>query len=427
MTVGRLVAIGFIYGGTAVAWFTLGGTLVSRTGESDERLQQEVTQLWGGHHVQVAPSVLVERPRLVTQTVNVDSPDSRSVTRQETKTVIDRDPVALSRGRVRVQLQLDQRQKGLLWYDTYAIGFEGRFRFANPDDVRRRTVVQFLFPASEAIYDDFHFAVDGVEAPPARDLKDGLTVAVDLAPRAVAHIEIGYRSRGLGDWFYAFAKEGIAQVKDFSMEMTTNFVGIDFPAGTLSPSRKVREADGWRLLWEFSSLTAGQRIGIDTPNHLNPGPTAARITFFAPVGLLFFLTVMIMQGVIRGRDLHPMNYAFLAAAFFAFHLLLAYLVDHVSIHLAFILSAATSIFLVVSYLRLVAGHRVALLEAGLAQLIFLVLFSYAFFFEGYTGLAVTIGAILTLFALMQMTVRVDWSAVFRGRDTEGAAHLSSLR
>jgi hypothetical protein len=43
-------------------------------------------------------------------------------------------------------------------------------------------------------------------------------------------------------------------------------------------------------------------------------------------------------GMTRGRTKlqnHKMKYFFLATAFFAFHLLLAYLVDHVSIHLAF--------------------------------------------------------------------------------------------
>jgi hypothetical protein len=107
-----------------------------------------------------------------------------------------------------------------------------------------------------------------------------------------------------------------------------------------------------------------------------------------------------------------MNYAFLSAAFFAFHLLLAYLVDHVNIHLSFALASATSLFLVLTYLRLVAGTRVAVLRAGIAQLIFLVFFSYAFFFKGYTGLTVTVGAIVTLFVLMQATARVDWSRVF---------------
>jgi hypothetical protein len=41
-----------------------------------------------------------------------------------------------------------------------------------------------------------------------------------------------------------------------------------------------------------------------------------------------------------------------------------------------------------------------------------VLFSYAFFFEGYTGLTLTLGAVATLFVLMQATARVHWSAVF---------------
>jgi hypothetical protein len=56
--------------------------------------------------------------------------------------------------------------------------------------------------------------------------------------------------------------------------------------------------------------------------------------------------------------------------------------------------------------------RFAALEAGLAQVIYLILFSYAFFFEGFTGLAITIGAILTLFITMQMTARARWSEKF---------------
>jgi hypothetical protein len=44
-------------------------------------------------------------------------------------------------------------------------------------------------------------------------------------------------------------------------------------------------------------------------------------------------------------------------------------------------------------------------------------FSYAFFFEGFTGLAVTIGAILTLFVVMQMTGRIQWAEKFELRAT----------
>lgn len=87
--------------------------------------------------------------------------------------------------------------------------------------------------------------------------------------------------------------------------------------------------------------------------------------------------------------------------------------DHLSIHVSFVLSSIESLLLVVSYLRLAVGMRFAAAEAATAQFLYLVLFSYAFFYKGLTGLAVTIGSVLTLFAVMQMTGRIRWSERFR--------------
>ncbi|HXU47466.1 MAG TPA: inner membrane CreD family protein, partial [Candidatus Binatia bacterium] len=153
-------------------------------------------------------------------------------------------------------------------------------------------------------------------------------------------------------------------------------------------------------------------IGLAMPEKLQPGPLTGRISFFAPVSLLFFFFILFVLTTVRQIDLHPMNYFFLACAFFSFHLLMAYLVDHLSVNASFLICSAVSIFLVVSYLRLVVGMRFAAFEAGVAQLIYLVLFSYAFFFEGFTGLAITIGAIITLFVVMQVTGRIRWSEQF---------------
>src|SRR5262249_5252538 len=148
------------------------------------------------------------------------------------------------------------------------------------------------------------------------------------------------------------------------------------------------------------------------PEKAQPGPLAANISFFAPVSLFFFFFLMYMITTMRGTDLHPMHYFFLACAFFAFHLLLAYLVDHVDIFVSFGISAIVSIFLVVSYLRIVAGTQFAIREAAVTQFVYLVLFSFAFFFRGFTGLTITIGAVLTLFVVMQMTARIRWEDKF---------------
>jgi inner membrane protein involved in colicin E2 resistance len=82
--------------------------------------------------------------------------------------------------------------------------------------------------------------------------------------------------------------------------------------------------------------------------------------------------------------------------------------------------------LVISYLWRVMGRRFALREAGVSQFLFLVLFSYAFFFEGYTGLVVTIGAIITLAMLMHVTAQVDWAEVFRKKEEAAPPERDTL-
>jgi Inner membrane protein CreD len=403
MTTRRVLAIAAIYVLATMAWATLGASILARTGEFDSRLGDQVAQLWGGRHRQVAPTIWVERPRQVTDKEPVAISGEKTIYKQTTKTVIDSAPVRLTQSRIKADLELTHRQKGLLWYDTYDVDFSGQYLARNPDTVVRTIAVELRFPSAQAIYDGFVFRVNGETAPPASDLTKGLRTLVTVPPGGEIAVDVGYKSRGLDDWRYAFVSDGVGEVSNFELVANTNFGKVDFPPGSMSPTAKRSSNDGWTLEWKFGSLVTGQHIGIDLPNRLNPGPLAAR------------LTVMVILGVLSGQNLHPVNYGFLSAAFFAFHLLLAYLVDHISIHTAFLLASLVSVFLVVSYLRVVVGTRFALAKAGLAQFVFLVLFSYAFFFEGYTGLTVTVGAILTLFVMMQATARVDWGAVFAQR------------
>ena len=147
------------------------------------------------------------------------------------------------------------------------------------------------------------------------------------------------------------------------------------------------------------------------PKALNAGPVAQRISFFAPVSLLFFFAVLLIMGCVKGINLHPMNYFFIASGFFAFQLLFAYLVDLLPLHLSFMIAAIVSLLLVIGYLRAVAGKELVKIALP-AQLAYLVLFSYSFFFDGLSGITITIGAIATLALLMINTARMDWSALF---------------
>jgi inner membrane protein involved in colicin E2 resistance len=217
----------------------------------------------------------------------------------------------------------------------------------------------------------------------------------------------------MDSWQYRFG-DGVQSLDNFALTMTTNFSAIDFPPKTLLPVKEEPVGNGWRLQWYYSSLVTGNGIGMAFPYPLQPGPLAQRITFWAPIALLFYLFVMLVVTTLRKVDLHPVNYFFLACAFFAFHLLFAYLVDRIAIEIAFAICSLVSIFLTVTYLRLVAGWRFAAVESGVAQFLYLVLFSYALFNEGWAGLAITCGAIVTLFAMMQLTGRVSWRERFGG-------------
>jgi hypothetical protein len=407
MTVQRLFAIAFIILCTGVGWFILGGSVAIRTGASDQALAREVEQIWGGTHRQVAPSAWYERTRVVTEPASPEKPDAGTVA----KTITDRIPVPIVSGRVQAALELEPRRKGLLWYATYGVAFSGRYVVRNTSATDETVFVRYDFPSRDALYDNFVLRLNGHEmemGEPERGLTSRLTIpAGEEVP-----LEVSYKSRGLGAWTYAFARDGVAQVHDFEIKVTTDCDGVDFPAESLSPNDKVREKEGWLLTWKFDNLVTGRPVGIELPNRLNPGPVAARIIFFAPVSLLFFITVLVVLGILSGESLHPMHYFFLSAGFFAFHLLLAYLVDHLDIHVSFLISAAVSLFLVVTYLIKVAGMTFAVQRAGVAQMVFLVLFSYAFFFEGYSGLTVTVGSVLTLFVLMQATAKVNWAEVF---------------
>ena len=310
-----------------------------------------------------------------------------------------------------VDLRLDHRQKGLLWYSTYVADFSGSYLFTNDTGQDRTVTLTWPFPAAKAIYDNLAFFLDGQPLAFRNDNAEA-TAVVTIASGAHRTLKVGYRTQGMDSWEYDFGS-GVSQVRDFSLRMRTNFRQIDFPENSVSPTAKHTTSDGWELEWQYQNLVSGYDLAVTMPAKLQPGPLAGEISYFAPVSLFFFFFIVFIIATLREVDLHPMNYFFLAAAFFSFHLLLAYLVDHIPVQLAFAICSIVSIGLVVSYLRLVTGVRFALRFAGLAQLIYLVLFSYAFFFKGFTGLAITVGAIVTLFVVMQATGRVNWGRQFQ--------------
>ena len=385
----RLFAIGFIFALASIGWLVLAGSVQVRTGSSDARLGDAVSGLWGSEQMQRAPEF--------------------SYTNGATPTKLDIAGSDISAG-----LNLSQRRKGLLWYATYVVDFKADYRVTNPLNRPVDVAMSFAFPDSTGSYDGFAVKVGGAEVPVR--YADGQAVAsFTIAPKSTASVGTGYRTNGMNRWVYVPSPSGVGVVRDFHLELLTDFAKIDYPGNGVSPTSAKRSGDGWKLAWDYTSAISGRPIGLLMPVPENPGPLVARITAFAPVSLLFFFVALILLTATSGVRLHPVHYGFLAAGFFAFDLLLAYLADQIDINLAFAIAAVTSVALVVGYLRVVVGKNRALVEIAASQVVFLVLFSYSFFFAGVTGLAITIGVVLTLAFFMIKTAHVDWEAVFPKR------------
>jgi hypothetical protein len=446
LTSGYLVAIGLIYLATACAWLILGKITDTRTQERDEGLRSEVGRLWGGTHNHLPPTVVVPAETVpVPAAAPAPRPAAGAAAVAATTAAPAKAPPPGSGPRVadaaaetpnpcrlfttleaiasdaRARLALEHRRKGLLWYSTYTIHFDGSYRVANTTACAREARLWVPFPASGVAYDEFQVLLDGrelavqIEGATSREgaqpQSSGASARIAIAPGAARTVTVRYKSRGMDRWSYSFGAH-TARARNFKLAVITDFDKVDFPGGSLSPTHKRRTADGWELAWQFGNLLSDAGIAVAMPQRINPGPLAAQISKFAPVSLAFFFFLLLLLSVLKQVPLHPVHYGMLAAAFFSFHLLLVYSVDLMPLWLAFALSSLVSVGLVVSYLRLAVSAGFAFGWAGGAQLLYLVLFSLAFFLEGYTGITITIFSILTLAALMQLTGRIDWSARF---------------
>lgn len=394
MTPTKLFAVFLIFVCASVAWVVLGTANVMRTDDKSSTLVRQVGDLWGEQQVQEAP--VFTRQTEPARAGAKPGGDVLDVAGTDIEATFDLQP----------------RRKGLLWYATYGVDFNAAYRVTNPDTRTVGATMALRFPTPNGVYDGFAVNVDGKDVPVT--VRDGRAVAsFQMAPGSTATVRTGYVTQGLNEWRYQPTTGAVGVIRDLKVVMRTNFTQVDYPVDAVSPSKSEPVKGGMVLTWAYSSLVSGRPIALVMPKPTNPGPLASRISYFAPVSLLFFFAALVLLTSTSAVKLHPVHYGFLAAAFFAFQLLFSYLVDRVDLNLSFAIASLASVALAVGYLSIVVGRTRVLLEIAASQFVFLVLFSYSFFFEGLTGLAIAIGSVVTLGYFMVRTAHVDWDATFR--------------
>ncbi len=388
MSLKKIIAIGVIFLLGVSGWYILGTATAVRSRDTAIHLSPMVQSLWGLPLVQNAPSFSVKIPG--TDQVRWKMPTNNDI---------------------QVELIPDYRKKGLIWYSTYNCIFQASYTITNPEHVVQKIRLNFNFPAKGATYDDFSMFINDKLLHVPVDTHEGIGDIIVLDPGQSAIFTIRYKTRGIGTWVYQMDRN-VGRIQNLNLIAKTGFRNVDYTEEGLSPMSVEESDNGMILKWQAADLITNGNIGIVIPEKLNPGPLTSRITYFAPVCLIFFFVLISTINIMYKINIHPMHYLFVAAGFFAFHLLLTYLSGHIWIHLSFFISAIISVTLVTSYLSAALGNNFPWKIAAAGQIFFLVLFSYSFFIKGITGLTVAIGSIVTLGILMKVTAHVDWDEVF---------------
>src|SRR4030095_10628823 len=133
-----------------------GGTIFSRTYSSSFASDSRVESTWGSEHNQAPPHASYT----VTETRDEESVENgiKVLKKVETQRLVD---LPLYSSDVKVALDLQHRQKGLLWYSTYKVAFTGVYTFQNTSDKEQSINFELKFPTAQAIYDNLTFNVDG--------------------------------------------------------------------------------------------------------------------------------------------------------------------------------------------------------------------------------------------------------------------------
>src|SRR5258707_582995 len=120
----RIAAISFIFICTTIAWMILGSTILGRTYSLPDQLKSKVASTWGVAQEQspATATYFQETVRAIEDTSNGG---------HKTRQIKFTEPVLLpvEGSAVKVVLDLEHRQKGLLWYSTYSVSFDGMYTF----------------------------------------------------------------------------------------------------------------------------------------------------------------------------------------------------------------------------------------------------------------------------------------------------------
>lgn len=368
-----------------LGWALLTVRLHTRTNFAMKGQLASVKRIWGGNLEQPMPSIRYKG--FVS--------DVSALNRGE-----------LAASEIAVDLRVDYRKKGLVYYTGYNADFSGKYTIRNPEP--DKIYLSFIFPypmqQGEGMLRDVILLVNEQEDAENTEYQPNLALWTGvLEPEASLEMTVRYTGRGLNHFIYGF--EPGTQIQNFTMQINVLGTGeTDYPVSTMSPTNTEPHAEGTLLTWKLDRTLTQFNIGVLLPDKLNIARQIAVMSQRAPFFYLLFLGSICLLLRLTAQELHFIKIAIISAAYFLFYPLFAYLSVYLDVVPSFAISFGILGFLIFNYARIVYTLPLAV-AVVLAYTFYLGVTSLAALLPTYTGLILVIEGVVILAILMQVFSR----------------------
>lgn len=192
--------------------------------------------------------------------------------------------------------------------------------------------------------------------------------------------------------------------------------------GAFLPAGHEVEKDGFTARWEILHLNrsypqfwegAGHKVapsafGVKLIRTADIYQKSTRLAKYAILFLVFTFAAFFFSEITGKRKIHPLQYILVGLAILIFYTLVLSLSEYVHFNLAYIVSAASVIFIITGYARAILSHpRFAWWIAGTLAL----LYGYLFIvlqLEDYALIMGSVGLFVLLAVVMFLTRKINW-------------------
>jgi hypothetical protein len=389
----KLIWITLIYFFFVMLWFALGVKMQLSTKSVMSSGKDVIsTKNWGGEIYQRAP----------VQYASLQGEEEIRKINDEEK--LSKRLVSSTRENILVKINVEYKKKGLITYNTYTVDFSGDYEFVNKGSEPEERFFTFKLPDNVIMFSNLKMSVNE-KLVEDDDISDGLNWSGILNPGEKSKINVQYSARGIDNWGYMLGKN--IQHNNLDIDV----IIVDGEAvlweKSLSPTKTEITDESEKFSWQFTQLITDRGIGISVKKAMNPFIIAKNLSFFAPLSFFLYLVSLITMLIIRRKELHPVHFIFIGASYFVFNLLLSYLVQYISIPIAFGVSFIVSFSLIVSFLWRILDLRFTFIENGIFLILFLLIYPISFFTLN-RGLILVISGVIALGMLMHLSARFKW-------------------